>query len=297
MDVRELMTDDPDELRAIIAGLRAKLHGYDRALFDLTARTADLPPESQAAFKEAITSPLALKADIEAEELREEGRREAKANGKPRSEFAPFEAARAYVRELGLRSQRKWKKWRKTSRPAWIPTHPNSTYKDQWVDLGDWLGTGATATQNRTFMTADQAHWFMLGCPATTFEEWAQLSKDGLRPENVPYNFSRTYGQEECQKRGGWAGLLGGKGQSQAEAPWQVCLIEILKHSIVQKEWDKSDYRKSVNGMAGSSLTRRYIPSWPPKELREAFQEWWNSKPAPAPAARKKKVSKKKPVK
>ena len=59
-----------------------------------------------------------------------------------RGDFRSFEDARAYVRTLGLKSEKEWKAWRKSdARPHDIPSNPERTYKSSgWTSLGDFLG-------------------------------------------------------------------------------------------------------------------------------------------------------------
>jgi hypothetical protein len=62
------------------------------------------------------------------------------------NEWRPFEEARAFVRNLGLRRQRDWYAYAKSkmpqvgTRPPDIPWNPQRTYKDKgWNDWRDWL--------------------------------------------------------------------------------------------------------------------------------------------------------------
>jgi hypothetical protein len=66
-------------------------------------------------------------------------------------EWRSFEAAREYVRLLGIRNLKEWHAYSKSGkRPNDIPANPNKIYKDEWISLGDWLGTGSIA--NKTLM-------------------------------------------------------------------------------------------------------------------------------------------------
>ena len=53
-----------------------------------------------------------------------------------------FEAARAVVRQLKLKSHKEWYEWSKSGqRPANIPSSPDQVYRDAgWVSWPDWLG-------------------------------------------------------------------------------------------------------------------------------------------------------------
>ena len=58
-------------------------------------------------------------------------------------QFRSFSEARAFVRRLGLKSEKEWREFRKSGRkPADIPTNPNVAYADSgWAGMSDWLGT------------------------------------------------------------------------------------------------------------------------------------------------------------
>ncbi len=61
-------------------------------------------------------------------------------------EFWPFEQARDYVRALGLKSEREWKEYSKSGeRPAYIPSSPFATYRQEWKGYCDWLGMDDTS--------------------------------------------------------------------------------------------------------------------------------------------------------
>jgi hypothetical protein len=50
--------------------------------------------------------------------------------------------ARAYVRELGLKSQREWFDYCRGKKPPDISSNPNLTYSNKgWAGFADWLGT------------------------------------------------------------------------------------------------------------------------------------------------------------
>ena len=65
--------------------------------------------------------------------------------------FRTFKEARAFVRGLGLKSQREWDDYRKSGKkPVDIPTNPNRTYAEvDWAGMGDWLGMGTIAPHLR----------------------------------------------------------------------------------------------------------------------------------------------------
>ena len=59
--------------------------------------------------------------------------------------WRPFEEARDFVRELGLKNQSEWRNLPKDSLPPDIPVNPVIVYANKgWAGWGDWLGTGRT---------------------------------------------------------------------------------------------------------------------------------------------------------
>ena len=55
--------------------------------------------------------------------------------------FAIFQDARQYVRNLKFKGKEDFISWSKTpARPSDIPSLPARTYKDEWISWGDWLG-------------------------------------------------------------------------------------------------------------------------------------------------------------
>ncbi len=66
----------------------------------------------------------------------------------------PFADARAFVHTLGLKSRAEWGAYaRSGDRPDDIPRSPGAVYKAEWQGMGDWLGTGTIANQNREYRT------------------------------------------------------------------------------------------------------------------------------------------------
>jgi hypothetical protein len=77
-------------------------------------------------------------------------------------DFLPFEEARKFVRNLKLKNQAEWTKYLKSGRkPDYIPYKPERAYRGKWINLGDWLGTGRIANQNRSYKTFDDALQFV----------------------------------------------------------------------------------------------------------------------------------------
>ena len=83
--------------------------------------------------------------------------------------------------------------FRKSSRrPEYIPTSPQRTYKEEFVSVGDWLGTGTVAPQVRSklFLPPIKAKIEArkiakkLGIKNQT--QWIKAHKAGKIPANLP---------------------------------------------------------------------------------------------------------------
>ena len=61
-------------------------------------------------------------------------------------QFRPFPEAREWARSQGLGSA---KAWQALPKPSCIPAHPELTYRDEYIDLYDWLDYKKTPRHNR----------------------------------------------------------------------------------------------------------------------------------------------------
>ncbi len=118
------------------------------------------------------------------------------------TDFLPFEAAREYVRQLGLQSQADWSRWSRDERPDFIPSDPRKTYHEEgWVSMGDWLGTGRKGGGRRKdFLPFEKAREYMRKLGLLSSADWHRWSREE-RPDFIPSDPRRTYREE------GWAGL------------------------------------------------------------------------------------------
>ena len=130
--------------------------------------------------------------------------------------FRSFEDARAYVRALGLPSQKEWKTWRMSGvRPSDIPRSPEVTYKSLgWTSYGDFLGydidhkaqvrprmqfRGAVDQKwRREYRSFEDARAYVHTLGLTSQTEWKAWSASGARPHDIPSNPDNTY------KSAGW---------------------------------------------------------------------------------------------
>ncbi len=126
--------------------------------------------------------------------------------------FRPFEDARDFVRSLSLNNQKEWQLFccgelpEKGNRPEDIPVAPDRTYKSNWINWSDWLGTGTIANSQRIYRPFEEARAFVRNLGIKSWQEWihycqGKLIGKGTRPEDIPTNPNKTY------KDKGWQGL------------------------------------------------------------------------------------------
>jgi len=118
----------------------------------------------------------------------------------------PFVDARSYVHSLGLKSQRAYFTWAKsTGRPADIPSNPRLTYGAAWTDWSDWLGIFSKASA-RPFAEA-RAYARSLGLQ--TREQWKAHTLSTTMPPDIPVNPDSCYRDRGWTGWGDWLGFTG----------------------------------------------------------------------------------------
>jgi hypothetical protein len=127
--------------------------------------------------------------------------------------YLPCRTARAFVRNLRLKSGAEWLVFCKGDSvgkgklPADIPASPQMVYAGKgWAGMGDWLGTGNVAPRLRKYRSFKKARAFARGLGLKTGKEWRLFSKGllphkGKLPTDIPAAPQITYSNR------GWAGV------------------------------------------------------------------------------------------
>jgi hypothetical protein len=116
--------------------------------------------------------------------------------GKTRGKWRPFDEAREFARALGPRTREQWIEWAKSSseRPQDIPFNPEVSYKDQWTNWGDFLGTGRTSTRYiKGWLPFEDAREFVHSLGLRSTMEWNEYRKSGQKPDDIPTNPNEIY--------------------------------------------------------------------------------------------------------
>jgi superfamily II DNA or RNA helicase len=117
--------------------------------------------------------------------------------------YRSFVEARKYVQSLNLQNGKEWEIYAKSSKkPIDIPSTPMSTYKNEgWKGMGNWLGTGRIASQNRIYREFNEARSFVHSLKFNNSYDWIDYCKSGNKPNDIPSKPNETY------KNKGWVGM------------------------------------------------------------------------------------------
>ena len=111
--------------------------------------------------------------------------------------FWPFEEAKKFIKSKNFTSYKEWRAWSYSkNRPEYIPSDPKRVYKEQWVSIRDWLGNERIATKNRKFLSFEVAREYARNLKISGKQNWFDWCKTELKPEDIPANPIRIYGNE-----------------------------------------------------------------------------------------------------
>lgn len=112
-------------------------------------------------------------------------------------EYETFEEARVFAHSLCLKSSSEWKKYCNSGNlPNRFPKTPRNVYKDKWISVGDFLGTGIIANQNKKYKSYIESRDYVRSLRIKSNSEWMKFCKSGKKPNDVPTGFRRYYKKE-----------------------------------------------------------------------------------------------------
>jgi superfamily II DNA or RNA helicase len=122
-----------EEARAFVHSLGLKSHKEWRAYRTSGNKPEDIPTHPEMAYADDWVS----WSDWLGASLRRIGG------------WRPFEEARNYVHGLRIKSEAKWRVYRRSgNKPEDIPANPSNVYTSDWVNWPDWLGTTKMKPKN-----------------------------------------------------------------------------------------------------------------------------------------------------
>jgi len=126
--------------------------------------------------------------------------------------YRPFHKARAFTRELKLKSGTEWRVFVQKGRlPINIPSNPDKTYADKgWNGMGDWLGTGNIANQLKEYRPFRAARAFAHKLKLQGVSGWRIFCKGKMPskqlPSDIPAAPDRIYANKGWKGYGDWLG-------------------------------------------------------------------------------------------
>lgn len=129
-----------------------------------------------------------------------------------------FSKARLFARKLRLKNWAEWNAFCKGEMPlkgdlpSDIPSNPQRTYAQQgWLGMGDWLGTGNIANNQRSFRSFNAAREFARSLNLSGSEAWkafcrGEMSHFGSKPDDIPSAPAVSYKGKGWVSFGDWLG-------------------------------------------------------------------------------------------
>lgn len=104
-----------------------------------------------------------------------------------------YQEAIEFVHKLKIANWQEWRFYIKDENfPDFIPKKPNQYYINTgWVNWGEWLGNGKIATNQKVFMTFEEARDFVRKLGLKNSSEWRKYCIN--KPLNLPSNPEKTY--------------------------------------------------------------------------------------------------------
>ena len=110
------------------------------------------------------------------------------------------------VKNLGIRTQSQYHEWKRSDKsPNDIPFHPNRTYKKEWVNWGEFLGTGNVSKNKKKFKSYEVVRTLMGELNIRTQDQFNEWKRSGKSLNDIPFRPDRTYKKEWVS----WGEFLG----------------------------------------------------------------------------------------
>lgn len=109
-------------------------------------------------------------------------------------DYHSFEKCLTHVQKLGIASSTEWKNYCKSGKkPSWIPSNPNTTFKDKWQGMGHWLGTGRIATFNMQYRSYEEVKKYAKDLGIRSSLDWKKHCNAGKLPKDIPTQLHKVY--------------------------------------------------------------------------------------------------------
>ena len=122
--------------------------------------------------------------------------------------YRSFTEARKFARSLGFKKREKYQKVYKAGNlQIDIPRAPQRTYKKEWKNWGDFLGTGYISPNYRKYRSFEEARKFARKLGLKDGKDYKRYYESGKVPDDIPKCPWAVYSKEWKGK--GWGDFLG----------------------------------------------------------------------------------------
>ena len=198
--------------------------------------------------------------------------------------WMPFNQARKFVRNLGLKNQSEYREWRVgrlrrrglPTRPSGIPANPEQIYSDQWHSFNDFLGTAKPKNVGRVWRPFKDAREYVRSLGLSSYLEYKEWSNGRLKnkpkfPDDIPAHPYGVYGKEKQWK--GVPDFLGSKPSGKYVQMWPYSKARSFVRRL--KLTSAKEYANWVAGaMAELAKKPAEIPVAPSKKYRNQWRDW-----------------------
>ena len=127
-------------------------------------------------------------------------------------EFIPYEEAKEFVQKLNLKTMEEFKNYAKNNGlPKKFPLYPARVYANKgWVDWGRFLGHNRIHSNNRVYLSYDEAKVIVHKLNFKKATEYFKYGKEGNLPTNIPNNPHGVYTKQKTWVN--WIDWLGSDG-------------------------------------------------------------------------------------
>lgn len=118
--------------------------------------------------------------------------------------FLPFDEARKKARESEATTKHQYHQLVMTKTLLNMPGNPQNTYKKDWVNWGDFLGTGNISNCKKKFIDFNECRGKARKLNITYKREWKIYCVSGFKPDNIPSHPEEYYKNDW----NGWSDFL-----------------------------------------------------------------------------------------
>lgn len=195
----------------------------------------------------------------------ENGQRSKKEN------WASYEDASKWAQQNKVKSAREWYRLG-DRRPSNMPTAPENTYKDQWVNWPTFLNNGKRA--RGVYLSYEEASLWAKANGITKGTQWYAMKK---KPENIPSYPDNVYIEEWA----GWAEFLGVERYKGSKSSG----VKRVRKRVTERKFNFVSYEECAiwaknNGVETSKDWKKIknrpsnIPSDPPMAYKKVWVSW-----------------------